>query len=29
MQAWCDIKVGREPLWEFEPMQLEEARRST
>ena len=23
-----DIKVGRERLWEFEPMQLEEARRS-
>jgi len=23
-----DIKVGRERLWEFEPTQLEEARRS-
>src|SRR5258706_7828784 len=23
-----DIKVGRERLWEFEPMHLEEARRS-
>src|SRR5262245_52059752 len=23
-----DIKTGRERLWEFEPMQLEEARRS-
>ncbi|MDB6174383.1 MAG: ArsR family transcriptional regulator [Chthoniobacteraceae bacterium] len=23
-----DIKVGREHLWEFEPAQLEEARRS-
>ena len=23
-----DIKVGRERLWEFEPAQLEEARRS-
>ena len=23
-----DIKAGRERLWEFEPMQLEEARRS-
>ena len=23
-----DIKVGRERLWEFEPMQLEAARRS-
>jgi DNA-binding transcriptional ArsR family regulator len=23
-----DTKVGRERLWEFEPMQLEEARRS-
>jgi DNA-binding transcriptional ArsR family regulator len=23
-----DIKVGRERLWEFEPSQLEEARRS-
>jgi DNA-binding transcriptional ArsR family regulator len=23
-----DIKVGRERLWEFEPIQLEEARRS-
>jgi hypothetical protein len=23
-----DIKVGRERLWEFEPEQLEEARRS-
>ena len=22
-----DVKVGRERLWEFEPMQLEEARR--
>ena len=23
-----DVRVGRERLWEFEPMQLEEARRS-
>jgi hypothetical protein len=23
-----DIKVGREHQWDFEPMQLEEARRS-
>ncbi|HXP64957.1 MAG TPA: metalloregulator ArsR/SmtB family transcription factor [Steroidobacteraceae bacterium] len=23
-----DIKVGRERLWEFEPMQLDEARRT-
>jgi len=23
-----DVKVGREHLWEFEPAQLEEARRS-
>ena len=23
-----DVKVGRERLWEFEPIQLEEARRS-
>lgn len=23
-----DVKVGRERLWEFEPAQLEEARRS-
>jgi DNA-binding transcriptional ArsR family regulator len=23
-----DVKVGRERLWEFEPTQLEEARRS-
>ena len=23
-----DVKVGRERLWEFEPSQLEEARRS-
>ncbi len=23
-----DIKVGRERLWEFEPTQMEEARRS-
>ena len=23
-----DVKVGRERLWEFEPLQLEEARRS-
>lgn len=24
----CDIKQGRERLWEFEPTQLDEARRS-
>jgi hypothetical protein len=23
-----DVKVGRERLWEFEPAQLDEARRS-
>jgi DNA-binding transcriptional ArsR family regulator len=23
-----DVRVGRERLWEFEPMQLDEARRS-
>lgn len=23
-----DVKVGRERLWQFEPLQLEEARRS-